>query len=139
MTELVARNVRTQDISSTGLEMGMQVWRDTNRNLLGARAREAVKRGEIAIVHGISPRPNRYQQYRMVVKVLKQPRSKLPLRALLAAGGVSLTSGVMVLLYASRWVLLAAAAMLLLAWLAMRIGTGHSGTCVGLHCAGCGR
>jgi hypothetical protein len=138
--DLVARNVRplprTQDVLPLGMDMDVQVWRDTDYYKLLVRSRRAVERGQIAIVQPIGQQRNKYGDYRMVVKKLNPP-SRAPLWALVWAGGISLFGAVAVLLYESRWVLLGAAGVAVCVWLCIKTAGGHDVACPGLHCPGC--
>jgi hypothetical protein len=140
--DLVARNVRplarTQDVLPLGLDLDVQVWRDTDYYKLMVRSRRAVNRGEVAIVQPISQTRNKYGQYRMVVKKMQRP-SRAPLLAMLWAGGISVAGAIGVMLWASRWILLAAGCVALFTWLCIKSASGHGVACSGLHCEGCRR
>lgn len=136
-----ARNVRvlprTQDIMPNGLGVGMQVWRDTNRNRLLARFASARNKGYVTEVTPIKFTSR--GDYVKVVKVLRRPPRRAPWYAFLvvAAMGTSVSIGLAV--WHARFIILAAlgtlAGIAFLVWLGTRVS--HSGACVGIHCAGC--
>lgn len=60
----------TQDIMPAGMDLRMQVWRDTSKGALFVRFLWAKYRNEVALVSAITG-PNRFGQYVMIVKRMK--------------------------------------------------------------------
>lgn len=139
MTELenVRRLPRAQNVRPLGLEVGMQIWRDTSPHKLQARLARAQRRGEVARVMNVSRDPNRYGQYRVVIKRLKPEPKRTPRIALVLAGALTAVVSVGVMLYQVRYLILSGLLVLLLAALLIKKAAGHSVTCTGLHCSGC--
>lgn len=61
---------KTQQICPAGMDVGMEVWRDTSKGNLFVRFLWAQYRKQAALVLPISATPNRYGQWRMVIKKL---------------------------------------------------------------------
>jgi hypothetical protein len=139
VTELenVRRLPRAQNVRPLGLEVGMQIWRDTSPHKLQARLTRAERRGEVARVMAVSRDPNRYGQYRAVIKRLRPEPKRAPRIALLLAGALTAVVSVGVMLYQIRYLIMAGLLALLLAALLIKAAAGHSVTCTGLHCPGC--
>jgi hypothetical protein len=103
------------------------------RQQLYAELAAMSRRGEIANAVG-------WEEGGMVcvqVERIRDTRSRTPWYIAAVTTALGVVVGVGVLLYQSRYVLMAAAGVALLVLGAIRLLGGHSGACMGIHCSGC--
>jgi hypothetical protein len=112
---------------------GYQLWEDTNRHRLAARLAAAVKRGEVEVAQ--QWQETRHGCAYVVVKVICEPRSRVPWYVGATVLALSAAMGIGVALYESRWIWFTLAGLFGVYWLLTRFK--HSGACPGLHCPGC--
>jgi hypothetical protein len=103
------------------------------RQQLYAELAAMSRRGEISNAVG-------WEEKGMVcvqVERIHDTRSKTPWYIAAVVMALGAVVGVGVLLYQSRYVLMAAGGVVLVVLGAVRLLGGHSGTCAGIHCSGC--